>query len=64
MQFNHQWTDTREAWCAMASQITYTFLSEFCITIAVTWYSQITWLEEQFNFYRLWAPYYTAEVDW
>jgi hypothetical protein len=64
MQFNHQFTDAREVWCAMASRITYTFLCQFLIIIAVTWFSQVTWLEQQFDFYRRWTQYYTAEVDW
>jgi len=63
MQFHHQWTDTIEAWCAMATRITYIFLDEVLYTITITWFLQVTRLEEQHDFYWFWTPYYTAEFD-
>jgi hypothetical protein len=57
MPFHHQWTDTREARCVMASQITYTFpyeilgMFEVPFTITVTWFPQITLHDEQIDIY-------------
>jgi len=64
MQFRHQWTETREARCAMACQITYTFLAEVLFTITITWFPQVTRLEEPHDFCWVWTPYYTVEVEW
>jgi hypothetical protein len=50
MQFHHQWTDTREARGAMASQITYTLWYKVLFTITITFLSQVTQIEEPVDF--------------
>jgi len=63
MQFHHQWIDTIEAQCGLATRITYIFRGEVLFTITITWFPQVTLLEEPCDMYWFWTPYYTAEVD-